>query len=107
VPSDKDDVGSMEVSATSAVHQTTVNLCHSKTFRREIIPNRLDEIPARKQMDSRCEVAFVRLRNVKSHRRFSIALKSSTRLLLFSAYNATVRSHENLSQMDYCRSSAW
>jgi hypothetical protein len=91
---------------TSAVHQMTVNLCHSMTFHRAIILSRLCEIPARKQMDSAHEFVSVpsRTANVKSHRRFSKSLMLTK--LLFCAYNAIVRSHENLSQMDYCRSSA-
>lgn len=98
--------GSMEASVSSSVHQTTANLFHSKKFRREIIPSRLYEILERKQMDSKFAAAFVlpRRANAKSHRRFSMSLMSTVE---FSAYNATVRSHESLSQTDYCRSLIW
>lgn len=76
---------------------------HLKMFHRLKVRYLRLNLP-RKQMDSAHEFFSVPPRNVKSHRRFSVALKSSK--LLFFSYNAIVQSHESLSQTDYCRSSA-
>lgn len=76
---------------------------HLKTFHRLKVRCLQRNLP-KKQMDSAHEFVSVPPRNAKSHRRFSVALKSLK--LLFFAYNAIVQSHESLSQTDYCRSSA-